>query len=439
LATKTFVGGVHPVYNKERTAGQSIELAKVPNVLVFPMSQHIGAPCQPLVKVGDRVLQGQKIGESEAKVCVPVHSSVSGKVIAVENRAHPRGQMGLAVVVENDGKDEQAPPFADPRGWEELSPAEIVHIVREAGIAGLGGAAFPTHVKLVPPATATIDAVILNGAECEPFLTSDHRVMVERAGQVIEGLRIILKAVGVNKGYIGIEENKPDAILALTQEIAGDANIEVVPLKVKYPQGSELQLIHSILGREVPSGKLPADAGVVVNNVGTAAAIAEAVLTCRPMIQRVVTVTGSLVENPKNLLVRLGTPFRDLLEQCGLKGQPAKVINGGPMMGVTQGTLDVPVIKGVSGIVVLSEAEAAPLEPRECVRCARCVDACPISLQPLFLAQFAEHEMWDKAKAYHALDCKECGACSFICPSRRPLVQNIRLAKRHILAKRNNG
>ncbi len=439
LAKKTFAGGVHPVYHKERTAGQPLELAQVPDVLVFPMSQHIGAPCQPLVKVGDRVLEGQKIGDSEAKVSVPVHSSVSGKVIAVEERAHPSGRTVISVVVENDRKYGQAPPFADPRRWEELSPKEIVHIVREAGIAGLGGAAFPTHVKLTPPATAEIDSVILNGAECEPFLTSDHRVMVEQADQVIAGLKIIQKVLGVDKGYIGIEVNKPDAIEALRQASAGEAGIEVVPLQVKYPQGSELQLILSVVGREVPSGKLPADVGVVVNNVGTAAAIAEAVRTCRPLISRVVTVTGSLVENPKNLIARLGTSFRDLLDQCGLSEPPAKVLCGGPMMGITQSTMDVPVVKGTAGIVVLAEAEAAQFESTACVRCARCVDVCPMSLQPLFLAQFAERQMWEQAEAYHILDCKECGACSFICPSRRPLVQNIRMAKLSMRAKRKNG
>lgn len=433
---KTFLGGIHPAYNKDKTAGQPIEVARVPKVLIFPMNQHIGAPCKPLVQVGDRVLRGQKIGDSDAKISAPIHSSVSGQVIAIENRPHPGGWDSLAVVVENDGKDETVRPFVRPKAIEELTPAEIVQIVREAGIVGLGGAAFPTHFKLVPPPGAKIDAVILNGAECEPYLTCDHRIMLENPEDVVEGLRLILKAVGVEKGFIGVEENKKNAIAALEKACAPYPGLTVVPLEVKYPQGLELQLIKAVLGREVPSGKLPADVGVLVNNVGTAAAVAEAVYTGRPLTERVVTVTGSLIEHPKNVLVRIGTPFRDLLEECGLRRQPGKIIQGGPMMGITQSTTDVPVVKGVSGILVLSEAEAAPLEAGPCIRCGRCVDVCPMFLQPVNLGQFAERGMYEQAEAQHILDCRECGSCAFICPARRPILQNIRLAKSAILAKR---
>ncbi len=300
----------------------------------------------------------------------------------------------------------------------------------------MGGAAFPTHFKLVPPPQAKIDMVILNGAECEPYLTCDHRIMVERPDDVVQGLRLLMKAVGVNKGYIGVEVNKPDAIDALNKACAAYTDVQVVPLQVKYPQGLELQLIKAVSGRELPSGKLPADVGVIVNNVGTAAAVAEAVLNGCPLIERVVTVTGSMVDKPQNLLVRLGTSFGDLLAECGLNGQPGKVIQGGPMMGMTQGNMSVPVTKGVSGILALSEAESAPLEAGPCIRCARCVDACPMLLQPIFLAQFAERGLLEQAEAYHILDCRECGCCSWVCPARRPLLQNIRLAKSAILAKK---
>jgi electron transport complex protein RnfC len=433
---KTFTGGIHPAYNKDRTASLAITRAQVPKVLVFPLSQHIGAPCQPLVSVGERVLRGQKIADSEARISAPIHSSVSGKVIAIELRPHPSGKDVMAIVVENDSLDELAAPIAGSKRIEQLSSAEIVNIVREAGIVGLGGAAFPTHFKLVPPPQAKIDMVILNGAECEPYLTCDHRIMVERPDDVVQGLRLLMKAVGVNKGYIGVEVNKPDAIDALNKACAAYTDVQVVPLQVKYPQGLELQLIKAVSGRELPSGKLPADVGVIVNNVGTAAAVAEAVLNGCPLIERVVTVTGSMVDKPQNLLVRLGTSFGDLLAECGLNGQPGKVIQGGPMMGMTQGNMSVPVTKGVSGILALSEAESAPLEAGPCIRCARCVDACPMLLQPIFLAQFAERGLLEQAEAYHILDCRECGCCSWVCPARRPLLQNIRLAKSAILAKK---
>lgn len=433
---KTFLGGIHPAYNKELTSGATIEVARPPKLVVIPMVQHIGAPCQPLVQVGDRVLMGQKVGDSEAKISAPVHSSVSGEVVAIENRPHPNGKAVLSVVIENDFQDEAVPPFVQPKDWQTLASQEIVQIVREAGVVGLGGAAFPTHFKLVPPPQSKIEAVLLNGAECEPYLTCDHRVMLENPQDVVEGLRILMKVVGVDKGYIGVEENKHDAIKLLDEACQPHPGIEVVPLEVKYPQGLELQLIKAITGKEVPSGKLPADVGVVVNNVGTAAAIAQVIRTGQPLIERVVTVTGSMVENPKNLLVRVGTLFGDLLDQCGLKGQPGKIVQGGPMMGITQFSTDVPVVKGVSGVLVLSPEEVKPLEPSPCVRCARCVDVCPMFLQPLYLAQLAERGLHDKAEAYHILDCRECGSCSYICPSRRPLLQNIRLAKGAVLAKR---
>lgn len=432
---KTFTGGVHPIYNKEMTERLPIVDAIVPKELVFPLSQHIGAPCQPLVKVGDRVLRGQKIADSDAPVSAPIHSSVSGQVTAIELRPGPDGQEVMSIVVSNDGLDEEAAPLATNKEIDQLSSDEIVRIVREAGIVGMGGAGFPTHYKLVPPQGTKIEAVILNGAECEPYLTCDHRLMVEKPEQVVLGLRLIMKAVGVDKAYIGVEENKPDAIAAMQQASKPFAGIEVVPLQVKYPQGAELILIKAITGREVPFGKLPADLGFIVNNVGTAAAIAEAVTKGKPLMERVVTVTGSMVERPQNLNVRIGTPFSDVLEQCGLKGQPGKVIQGGPMMGITLADMRVPVTKTDTGIIVLSPQEAAPFDRGPCIRCARCVDVCPIGLQPVFISQYVERGMLEQAEAYHVLECRECGCCSFICPARIPLLQNIRLAKSSLLAK----
>lgn len=433
---RTFTGGIHPAYNKERTKNLAIVDAAVPKVLVFPLRQHIGAPCQPLVEVGERVLRGQKLADTDARISAPIHSSVSGKVIAIELRPNSSGQEAMAVVIENDGLDEPAAPIAVDKDIEQLTSEEIVQIVREAGIVGMGGAGFPTHVKLVPPKQTRIEMVILNGAECEPYLTCDHRIMLERADEVVLGLRLLMKAVGVDKGYVGVEVNKPDAIAALRQASAAFSGIEIVPLQVKYPQGAELMLMKAITGRELPSGKLPADIGIIVNNVATAAAVANAVKNGQPLLERVVTVSGSMVERPQNLRVRLGTPFSDVLAECGLKGQPGKVIQGGPMMGITQADMSVPVTKVVSGILALSPAETAPLAETPCIRCARCVDVCPMRLQPLFLAQFAERGMLDQAEAYHLLDCRECGACSFVCPARRPLLQNIRLAKSEVLAKK---
>lgn len=435
---KTFGGGIHPAQNKERTAHLPIVDASVPKELVFPLCQHVGADCQPLVEVGDRVLRGQKLADSEKRICAPVHSSVSGQVTAIEMRPNASGQATMAIVIANDSMDQQAAPLNNMgNDIEHLAAAEIVELVREAGIVGMGGAGFPTHAKLVPPEGKKMEMVILNGAECEPYLTADYRVMLEMPDEVVLGLRLLMKAVSVDRGYIGVEVNKTDAIAALQLASTAYAGIEVVPLQVKYPQGSETQLIKSIAGREVPSGKFPTDIGIVVNNVATAVAVAEAVTEGQPLIDRVVTVSGSMLDRPQNMRVRIGTPFSELLAECGLTGQPGKVIQGGPLMGTTQADVSVPVTKVTSGILALSLAEAAPLEAGPCIRCARCVDACSMRLQPLFLAQYAERGMLEQAEAYHVLDCRECGCCSYICPARRPLLQTIRLAKSAVLAKQS--
>jgi electron transport complex protein RnfC len=301
----------------------------------------------------------------------------------------------------------------------------------------MGGAAFPTQVKLSPPPDKKIDTIIINGAECEPYLTADHRVMLEHSEDILFGLKAIMKAVGVEKGYVGIENNKPDAIKKMQELVKDENNIEVVALHTKYPQGGEKQLIYAITGREVPSGGLPMEVGVIVQNVGTTAMIAKAIKTGMPLIERVLTVTGSAIAEPKNLLVRIGTPFREVIQQCGgFKQTPGKVIMGGPMMGLAQASIDVPVVKGTSGILVLSKDEAKQYQERPCIKCARCVDACPVYLLPTRLSHFAQHGMWDEAEDYNALDCIECGSCSFVCPSKIPLVQRIRLAKSQILDRR---
>ncbi|WP_434655679.1 electron transport complex subunit RsxC [Thermoanaerobacterium thermosaccharolyticum] len=433
----TFFGGIHPRSYKELSNKYPIEEHLPKSQVIIPLQQHIGAPCTPLVKVNDYVKVGQKIGEANGFVSAPVHSSVSGKVVAIEDRPSSSGKLVKSIVIESDGEfnyDDNIKPNED---INNLKPEEIRYIVREAGIVGMGGATFPTMVKLNPPSDKKIDIVILNGAECEPYLTADHRLMLEKPVDIVHGLLAIMKALGASKGYVGIEDNKQDAIKEIRKACKEYAGVEVAVLKTKYPQGSEKHIIKAITGREIPSGKLPADIGVVVDNVGTAFAIAEAIKFGKPLIERVVTVTGEGIMTPKNLRVKIGTPFRELIECCGgFKGIPGKVISGGPMMGIAQYSIDVPVIKGTSGILVLPEDRIALKDPKSCIKCARCVDACPINLLPLFISAYSLKNDFDKCEEYHAFDCIECGSCSYVCPSKRPLVESIRLAKREILRKR---
>lgn len=412
--------------------------AAIPQELVFPLCQHIGAPNQPLVEVGQRVLRGQKLADTDARICAPIHSSVSGQVTAIERRPNALGQETMSVVVTNDGLDEQVQPLSGAGDFAQLTSEQIVSLVREAGIVGMGGAGFPTHIKLTPRADQRLEAILLNGAECEPYLTGDYRVMLEMPAEVVLGLRIVMKATGVDKGYIGVELNKAQAIAALEAASSDFPEIEVVPLQTKYPQGSETQLIKAIVGKELPTGKYPPDLGVAVINVSTAAAVAAAVSRGQPLLERVVTVSGSMVEHPQNLRVRLGTSFSEVLTACGLSGQPGKVIQGGPLMGTTCPDPAAPVTKVTNGILALSAVEAAVLAPSPCIRCARCVDACSMRLQPLVLAQLAERGMVAEAEAENVLDCRECGCCSYICPARRPLLQSIRLAKNDVLAQQRS-
>ncbi len=435
----SFRGGVHPPGGKHLTAHKAIVTATAPRTVTIPLQQHIGEPCRPLVQPGDYVQMGQMIGEGRPGASAPVHASVSGTVAAVEVRPHPTLEQGLAIVIASDGQDTWI-DYLRGRDLAQMTPADIVAAVYAAGIVGLGGAAFPTHRKLTLPPGKQAATVVLNGAECEPYLTADHRLLLEQAPNIVFGLKSIMQALGAKEGWIGIENNKPDAIRAMQAAVKAEPNLRVAALRTKYPQGAEKQLITAVTGREVPGGGLPADVGVVVNNVGTAVAVAQALRTGRPLIERVVTVTGSLVREPQNLLVRLGTSFADLIEQCGgTTAPPAKVVAGGPMMGVAQPTLTVPVVKGTSGILVLSAAEAAIPPVSDCIRCGKCVAACPMHLMPLSIDALSLKGDYPACGDLNAMDCIECGACSYVCPAKRPLAENIRQAKAALraAAKRN--
>lgn len=429
----TFERGIHPKEAKGLTEKSPIVQAGLPRRVVVPLSQHIGAPAKPEVNIGDEVKRGQSIGSPASFVSAPVHASISGKVVAIAEFPQPSGRMVQSIVIESDGKDDSV-SFKENPDYPGLGADKIKALIRDAGIVGLGGAAFPTSVKLSPPKEKPIDTVILNGAECEPYLTADHRIMVERPGDIVNGLKVIMKTLGVRKGYIGIEKNKPDAIELMKSAVSKEQNIELYPLTVKYPQGAEKMLIKAINNREVPSGGLPMDVGVVVHNVGTALAIYEAVRFGKPLIERVVTVTGKGIVEPKNMMVRIGTLMSDIIEQCGGLAEGAvKVISGGPMMGFAQWSLDVPVVKGTSGILVLTEDEyVSSDEYFACIRCGSCIDVCPMGLNPSMLSILAEKGFYEETKEYKIFDCFECGSCAFVCPSKRPMVQFMRLAKSQV-------
>ncbi|WP_371371543.1 electron transport complex subunit RsxC [Sporomusa aerivorans] len=427
---KSFRGGVHPDDRKRYTAAKAIEVAPIPQKVIIPTRQHLGAPCAPVVKVGDLVKKGQVVAEAQAFVASPIHASTSGKVVEIAEYPHPVFGTCQAIVIESDGQDEWAPGLPLNRDWQSLDVKELKEIVRLAGLVGMGGATFPTHVKMSPPPEKPIDSFILNGAECEPYLTADHRVMLEQTERIVTGMKIAMKILSVNKGYIGIEENKPDAIDTMRKACAG-TGIEVIPLKTKYPQGAEKTLIKVILDREVPSGGLPMDVGTVVQNVGTMVALADAVEKGIPLIERVATVTGGAIQEPKNILLRIGATFAQAVAICGgFTEQPVKVIMGGPMMGMAQRTLDVPVIKGTSGILALSSADVNVGPEQPCIRCGRCVDACPMGLVPSMLSILGERGVFATAKEeYNLLDCVECGSCVYVCPAKRNIVHYIKLSK----------
>ncbi|MGM0409657.1 MAG: electron transport complex subunit RsxC [Bacillota bacterium] len=437
MSLLTFKQGIHPDYRKELTNNEPLKEAVRPKEVVIPLQQHIGAPLNAIVEKGDHVDMGQKIGDTDSFVAAPVHASVSGTVKDITEVQTASGTKTLSVIIEADEEDQLAENLDKHENYENLSPDEIRNIVREAGIAGMGGAMFPTHVKLSVPDDKEVDYFVLNGAECEPYLTVDHRMMIERPNSVLNGMKIMMKAVDVKKGFIGIEENKPDAIEAMKKVVDDEEYIEVKVFETKYPQGGEKMMIKAALDREVPAGGLPLDVGVVVNNVTTAVAVSDAVKKGLPLINRSVTVTGSGIENPQNFICRIGTRIEDLIEQAGgFKDEVGKIVVGGPMTGSAQHSLKTPIVKGSSGILVLPPEEVNHFDPKPCIRCARCVDVCPMSLVPVKLSNFAEHSMYERMEDFNIENCIKCGSCSYICPSNRPLLQNIEIGQAELAAEK---
>jgi len=435
-----FKGGVHPHDNKAQTKDELTVLLTAPKMVYIPLVQSNPAiPVKPLVKPGDSVLKGQKIGDADGMMTVPVHSSVSGTVKKIEDRPYPvMGAVVPTVCIENDGQDAWA-ELSKVEDWEKATKEELLAVIREKGIVGIGGATFPTHVKLNPPKDVTVDTLLLNGAECEPYLNADNRLMLDDPMSIIEGIKIIKKILGVNTAIVGIEENKPRAIAAMKAAAEG-TGIEIQPLKTRYPQGGEKQLIKSILNREVPSGKLPSAVGAVVQNTGTAAAIYQAVVNGVPLIERVVTVAGKAVKHPKNVKVPVGTLFSEILDFCEVdRDRLYKLVLGGPMMGLAQFSEDTPVIKGTSGLLALTKEETNAYETRPCISCGKCIEACPMSLQPLRFVQLTLKGQYKELGPANLLDCIECGSCAYACPANRPLVESIKLGKtklREIMAKK---
>lgn len=429
---KTFkIGGIHP-NDQKLSAGRSISELPVPAEVKVPVGQHIGAPAVPVVKPGDVVKVGQLIAEAGGFVSANIHSPVSGKVKKIEDFVDANGYRKpcITITVEGDEWDESIDRTPAIRREISLEPAEIINKVKAMGIVGMGGATFPAHVKLSVPPGKKCEALIINGVECEPYLTSDHRLMLEHGDEILIGVKILMKALGVNKAFIGIENNKQDAIENLSRLASSFEGITVQPLKMRYPQGGEKQLIDACIGRQVPSGKLPIDVGAVVQNVGTVYAIYEAVQKNKPLIERVVCVTGKPLREPSNFLVRIGTPVKNLIEAAG--GMPedcGKVIGGGPMMGRPYSNLDVPVVKGTSGVTLMSKADSVRPAASACIRCAKCVGVCPMGLQPFLMSKLALLGRFDDLRAENVMDCIECGCCSFTCPSNRPLLDFIRLGK----------
>jgi H+/Na+-translocating ferredoxin:NAD+ oxidoreductase subunit C len=428
--TYTFNHGVHPEEFKELSSHCEVQRMPFVEEYTLPLGQHIGAPSKALVAKGDKVKRGQKIADAGGFVSVALHSPVDGTVSDIGIFDNPNGQVLPAIKIKTDPYSTQRVEDA-PIDLDNMDAKQFISAVQDAGIVGLGGAAFPTHVKFAIPDDKKCKYIMLNGCECEPFLTADHRVMVESPEEIIDGINILNKYVNAEKAYIGIEANKPDAIEALKKAAATSSfPIEVMALQVKYPQGAEKMMITAILGKEVPSGKLPLDLGCLVGNVGTFKALAEYVRKGKPLVERVVTVTGTAIKNPANVLVPIGTPMRDVIELCGgITDDAARILLGGPMMGAVQKSLDVPVVKGTSGILILTDNEVRDLEEYNCIRCGKCVDACPIFLNPSMMGMLAKKGLWDEMLDYNVMDCFECASCSFVCPSAIPLVQSFRVAK----------
>lgn len=437
MALFTFSGGVHPNDGKEYAKDSPIREYLPKGDVVLPVGQHIGAPASPIVQKGDKVLVGQKVAEAGGFVSANIFSSVSGTIKAIEPRITPAGAKVNSIVIENDGKFEQVEFQAKP--YADMSAEEVKEAIKEAGIVGLGGAGFPTHVKLAPKDSDSIEYIIVNGAECEPYITGDYRIMMETPKEIIEGLNIVLDLFPKAKGIIGVEDNKKDAIKIMQDAVKGESRIEIAPLKTKYPQGAERSLIFATTGRSINSSMLPADAGCIVNNIATIVAIKEAVIDGKPLYERLVTVTGDAIKNPSNFKVRTGTNINELIEECGGFNQtPEKVISGGPMMGMAMFTTDVPAVKTFSSLLALTKDEVSANEASNCIHCGRCVSVCPQKLMPAKLSVLADNGEFDAFEAQYGAECVECGCCSFICPAKRNLAQSMKTGRKQVLANRRN-
>ena len=432
----TFSGGIHPAGNKAGTENKPLIELEPPELLYFPLGQHIGAPLEPIVKVGDTVLRMQKIADTQSYMSAPLHSSVSGRVKDIGLYLNHTNTKVPTIVIENDGQDTLAEPLTT-KNPDDLTPEEMLRIIREAGIVGMGGAAFPTHVKLSPPPEKKITHLIVNGAECEPFLTSDRRVMLEMPDDVMGGLKYLMRLLSLNECFIGIEDNAKDAIAMMREKAKSTPGVNVLELKQKYPQGSEKQIINAITGKEVPIGALPMDVGCIVINIGTVAEVYRALSRGIALHRRIVTVAGDAVKNPSNIYARIGTPFRKLTDAAGgfLK-EPHKIIMGGPMMGIAGVSLDIPVVKGTSGLLVFSDKYAHTAKESPCIRCGRCVAACPMRLMPTTLDMYSRKNDLDTLIKHNIMNCMECGSCTYVCPSKRYLVQSIRMGKQRLAARR---
>lgn len=436
MAKLTFMGGIHPYDGKDLSKDKPIKAILPKGDLVYPMSQHIGAPAVPVVAKGDHVLTGQKIAEAGGFVSAPIYATVSGTVKAVEPRRVVTGDLVTSIVVENDGLYEEV-EYGPVKPLEDLTGEEIIGLIREAGVVGMGGAGFPTHVKLSPKEPEKIEYVIANCAECEPYLTSDYRRMIEEPEKIVDGMKVILRLFEHAKGILAVEDNKPDCVALLKKLVANEPDITVKALKTKYPQGAERQLIYATTGRAINSSMLPADAGCIVDNVDTIVAVNQAVREGKPLMHRIVTVTGDAVADPRNFIVRIGTNYHELIEEAGgFKTEPAKVVSGGPMMGFALFGLDVPTTKTSSALLCMTEDEVSRYEPGACINCGRCVEVCPGRVMPSKLADFAEHGDDEKFLSFNGMECCECGCCSYVCPAKRPLTQEIKSMRKIQLAKR---
>ncbi len=436
MAKRTFNGGIHPYDGKDLSKDKPIKAVLPKGDLVYPLSQHIGAPAKPIVEKGDRVLTGQKIAEAGGFVSAPIYAPGSGTVKAIEPRRVVTGDSVMSIIVENDGLYEEV-EYVKPKPLEEMSREEIIECVKEAGIVGMGGAGFPAFIKLSPKEPEKIDYVIANCAECEPYLTSDYRRILEEPEKVVGGLKVSLQLFENARGILAVEDNKPDCIEILKNLVKDEPRISVKELKTKYPQGAERQIIYATTGRAINSSMLPADAGCVVNNVDTVVAIYHAVIEGKPLMHRIVTVTGDAIADPRNFIVRIGTNYHELVEEAGgFKQEPAKVVSGGPMMGFALFGLDVPTTKTASALLCLTEDEVSRMEPSACINCGRCVEVCPGRVVPKLLADYAEHYDEEAFLSHNGMECCECGCCSFICPAKRPLTQTIKSMRKMQLAKK---